>query len=86
MTDGKTKVQADGKGTDARSGKTMRTRPDGPGQHGESGGGAYPNPHSGKSDSDHFDGGQSDKAYHGHGQLGDDDQTGVNPNAPAKGD
>lgn len=31
---------------------------------GESGGGAYPNPHSGK-DSDGFDGGQTGKAYSG---------------------
>jgi hypothetical protein len=53
---------------------------------GESGGGAYPNPHSGKAgDKDGFlgSGGQTDKAYHGHGKLGED-EPGDNPNAPAE--
>ena len=56
---------------------------------GQSGGGAYPNPHTGKEDG-HSDGygghgGQSGMEYHGTGQLGDK-KTGDNPNAPAKGD
>lgn len=59
---------------------------------GESQGGAYPNPRRSKANKsnaggimDH--GGQSDIAYHGSGQLGDDDVEGPgNPNAPAKDD
>jgi hypothetical protein len=52
---------------------------------GDSGGGAYPNPHTGKEGKrggfmDH--GGQTDMAYHGTGQLGDR-KTGGNANAPA---
>ncbi|MGZ8284521.1 MAG: hypothetical protein ACXW27_09690 [Allosphingosinicella sp.] len=53
---------------------------------GESGGGAYPNPHSGKEGGkDGFmgSGGQTGMPYHGQGQLGED-KTGDNPNAPAK--
>ena len=55
---------------------------------GDSGGGAYPNPHRGKAgDKDGFmgDGGQSGKGYHGGGRLGED-EVGDNPNAPAGGD
>jgi len=53
---------------------------------GDSGGGAYPNPHSGKDGKgggfmDH--GGQTDMAYHGSGRLGDE-ATGGNANAPAR--
>jgi hypothetical protein len=52
---------------------------------GDSGGGAYPNPHTGKEAKrggfmDH--GGQTDMSYHGTGQLGDQ-ETGGNANAPA---
>jgi len=57
----------------------------GRGGGGESGGGAYP--HSGKEggDKDGFlgRGGQTETGYHGHGRLGDE-ETGGNPNAPAK--
>ena len=54
---------------------------------GDSGGGAYPNPHTGK-ESDGKDGflgsgGQTENPYHGQGQLGDE-ETGDNPNAPAE--
>jgi hypothetical protein len=53
---------------------------------GESGGGAYPNPHSGKKPggTEGFmgHGGQTEMAYHGTGQLGEQ-QVGDNPNAPA---
>jgi hypothetical protein len=57
----------------------------GTGGAGQSGGGAYPNPHGGKkgkSDGFFGHGGQSDMAYHGSGQLGDR-KTGDNANAPA---
>lgn len=52
---------------------------------GDSGGGAYPNPHSGKEGGkDGFlgHGGQTEMPYHGHGQLGED-TVGENANAPA---
>jgi len=54
---------------------------------GDSGGGAYPNPHTGKEGKrggflDH--GGQTDMGYHGTGQLGDEEVGGGNENAPAK--
>ena len=52
---------------------------------GESGGGAYPNPHSGK-DSDGYKGGQSGgEGYYGKGQLGDKD-VGETDNAPSEED
>ena len=52
---------------------------------GDSGGGAYPNPHTGKKpDNDGFmgHGGQTEMEYHGKGQLGEDVLEG-NENAPA---
>ena len=55
---------------------------------GQSGGGAYPNPHTGKDGGDkegfHGSGGQSEMEYHGTGQLGKD-KLGGNANSPAKG-
>ena len=51
---------------------------------GESGGGAYPNPHSGKEKAD-FHGGQSVAGYFGKGQLGKKD-LGETHNAPAEED
>lgn len=55
---------------------------------GESQGGHYPNPHDGKPDAQKdYDGGQSGKAYHGHGQLGEQDiENSENANAPSKED
>lgn len=53
---------------------------------GDSGGGAYPNPHTGqKPDNEGFmgHGGQSDMNYHGTGQLGKE-KTGENANAPTR--
>ena len=53
---------------------------------GDSGGGAYPNPHTGKeggNDGYTGHGGQTEMPYHGTGQLGEDD-LGPNPNSPAK--
>lgn len=54
---------------------------------GDSGGGAYPNPHTGKEGSGGREGymghgGQTEMPYHGSGQLGDE-STGGNENAPA---
>ena len=63
----------------------MDEEPSGRGGGGESGGGPYPNPHRGKAGGkDGFlgSGGQTDKGYHGHGRLGEQ-ETGDNPNAPA---
>ncbi|HYW17622.1 MAG TPA: hypothetical protein VE891_15895 [Allosphingosinicella sp.] len=54
---------------------------------GDSGGGAYPNPHSGKDGGgkDGFTGtgGQTEMPYHGPGQLGGKKTGEGNPNAPA---
>ncbi|MDB5692325.1 MAG: hypothetical protein JWO81_1388 [Alphaproteobacteria bacterium] len=58
---------------------------------GDSGGGAYPNPHTGKGDesggggSDGYmgHGGQSGMPYHGRGRLGEK-KTGDNANAPTE--
>ena len=63
-------------------------KPGGRGGGGDSGGGAYPNPHTGKkggkTDGYEGHGGQSEMEYHGTGQLGERkvDET---RNAPAKG-
>lgn len=55
---------------------------------GDSGGGAYPNPHTGKNggEKDGFlgRGGQTGMAYHGEGSLGDE-EVGDNANALAGG-
>ena len=54
---------------------------------GQDGGGAYPNPHTGKEgggkDGYMGHGGQTEMPYHGTGQLGEDG-TGDNANAPAR--
>ena len=53
---------------------------------GDSGGGAYPNPHSGKKpEKDGYmgHGGQTEQPYHGKGQLGEQVLEG-NENAPAQ--
>ena len=52
---------------------------------GESGGGAYPNPHAGKEGHNGGfmgHGGQTEMPYHGTGQLGEE-KVGENANAPA---
>ncbi len=53
---------------------------------GDSGGGAYPNPHTGKKPEGGGymgHGGQTEMAYHGTGQLGED-KVGENANAPTQ--
>jgi hypothetical protein len=57
---------------------------------GDSGGGAYPNPHTGKEDKKAGGGfmghgGQTEMPYHGTGQLGGD-KTGGNANSPTRDD
>lgn len=85
MADDKHKMPADGSGTHAspadRHGE-LASRRGGEEQTGESGGGPYPNPHSGKDKGDKFKGGQSDQAYYGEGQLGED-KLADNENAPS---
>ena len=68
-------MQASGEGTADDAGDPTRRKPGA----GESQGGAYPNPHTGK-DGKGFGGGQSERAYHGTGRLGDE-KTGEQPNA-----
>ena len=58
----------------------------GRGGAGQAGGGPYPGPHGGKKggkDGFFGSGGQTEKAYHGHGRLGDQD-VGDNANAPGE--
>lgn len=91
MADEKKKMQADGSGTGTSAPDEhgeLASRRGGQEQKGESGGGPYPNPHSGKRDADEsgdFKGGQSNQAYYGKGQLGEAD-VGETPNAPSKQD
>ena len=74
---------SDDKHRDEAAEETIASRPMTPDQAGESGGGAYPreveNP-----DLKHgnFNGGQSDQAYYGKGQLGEK-QLDENENAPS---
>ena len=55
-------------------------RPDPNENAGQSGGGAYPNPHT-RNDEGGFHGGQTDAGYFGEGELGDKD-VGPTENAP----
>jgi len=57
---GKQEMQADGAGSTRKGNDGVSN----PASEGESAGGAYPNPHTGK-DEGSFDGGQSGKAYSG---------------------
>ena len=79
------KMQAAGDADDA-AGEAARGAAGSEGA-GESGGGAYPNPHEKSAAKNGFmgHGGQTDIAYHGPGQLGDDDVTGEEqPNSGTK--
>lgn len=60
-------------------------RPDMDANAGQSGGGAYPNPHSDGDEDRGFHGGQSEPGYFGHGQLGSKD-VGETDNAPDQED
>jgi hypothetical protein len=84
MTDDKQTMQADGCGTEPRmideNGELASRR--GEGQPGESGGGPYRNPHSGKKPGN-WHGGQTEQAYHGAGQLGEQ-KTAEQPNAGSR--
>ena len=93
MADDKIAMPADGSGTQANmpdeNGELASRRDsDSAGatpNAGESGGGPYPNPHSGK-EADGYKGGQSGGAgYYGAGQLGGKD-VGETHNAPAESD
>ena len=90
MADEKQKMQADGSGTEPSRDEAgeVASRRSGQKLAGESAGGAYPNPHSGKdedSESGDFKGGQSNQAYYGKGQLGEKD-VGKTHNAPSSRD
>ena len=69
---------------------TNRADASGRGGRGESGGGSYPNPHTGKSEKARKEGfgehgGQTVTGYHGPQQLGDEEiKPGGNPNAGGK--
>lgn len=92
MADDKKPMPVDGSGTDINmtdENGELASRRDGDvageaPNSGESGGGAYPNPHTGKQDGS-FHGGQSVAGYFGKGQLGDKD-IGDTENAPAEED
>ena len=84
MSDEKQPMQSDGSGTEPRmideNGELTSRR--GEGQQGESAGGAYPNPHSEKKPGN-WHGGQTEQAYHGTGQLGEQ-KTGEQPNSGSR--
>ncbi|WP_242116177.1 hypothetical protein [Sphingomonas lacusdianchii] len=78
MTDGKQPNQAVGSGSDTAKPDGVNTAPGG----GESGGGAYPNPHD-AGDEGRFDGGQSLKDYHGSDGAKENDATGTDGSGSA---
>jgi hypothetical protein len=88
----KVKMPVDGSGTqqrktDANGELASRRDADSGGlpNVGESGGGAYPNPHNNSSDEGGFHGGQSTQGYYGKGQLGEKD-VGKTENSPSTDD
>ncbi len=72
MPDDKQSNQAVGNSSDTAKPDGVNTAPGG----GESGGGAYPNPHD-ASDESRFEGGQSLKGYHGSEGAKENDATGT---------
>jgi len=82
MIDGKQDVEADGYDAHVADDDDPASagRPDMEENLGQSGGGAYPNPHGGK-DEGGFHGGQSEPGYFGNGQLGDK-EVGETDNSP----
>lgn len=88
----KFEMQADGEGV-AESlpveKEPIASRPHMFAQAGESGGGPYPNPYTGREGSPHWPdtfmghGGQSEQAYYGHDQLGER-AYGPNQNSPSR--
>jgi len=89
MIEDKQNIQADG--SDDRGAEVAESvdsaaagRPDMEENRGQSGGGAYPNPRTGK-DGGSFHGGQSVAGYFGRGQLGGKD-VGETDNAPTEED
>jgi len=77
MADDKVKMPVDGSGSERRepdnNGELASRRDEQSGglpNVGESGGGAYPNPHDGKEEGG-FQGGQSEQGYYGKGRLGE---------------
>ena len=97
MGEDKKRMPADGSGTDMaatdENGELASRRdadmPGGVPNTGESGGGPYPNPHTGRekepNDDRDFHGGQSVAGYYGKGQLGSKDVDDTH-NAPAEED
>jgi hypothetical protein len=77
------KMQADGAGENPMTEANPKTE-----GTGESGGGAYPNPHAGKDPQGGFmgHGGQTEIDYHGSGQLGDEavDDDRAEPNSATR--
>ena len=92
QTPNATTHSADNPGSHGAAGDLSRGDPDkkemfnGSTGGGQAGGGAYPNPHTGKESGgkEGFmgSGGQTEMAYHGAGQLGEDETGGGNANAP----
>jgi len=87
--DGKQPVQANGAGTRPDTHGKADDVTAGEMQGGESAGGAYPNPHTGKDDGGKSPGdflghgGQTEQSYHGSGQLGEQ-KVGDQKNAPSR--
>lgn len=88
MADEKHKMQADGGGSPpaANDPGEIAARPVDAQQRGESGGGHYPRGKDAEEKSGDFKGGQSDQAYYGHAQLGEDEVEGETHNAPSTDD
>lgn len=89
MSDGKVPMPANGQGgPQTHSDGVSDTATHGRDGGGESGGGSYDNPHTGKEargEGGSFDGGQSVKGYHGPGQLDGEKADPEEPGAVGQG-